>query len=380
MFSSILVRHKNKHSSNWIKFLSNSIFLFHFSDIKWSSLFRSHQLYIHSTVGCAAPTDQVITGEERTDSLLNYCSNVHPTVPSKNPYSPIVSISFFFLFSTWICHLKSHIFPPEAHLLLLLLSQLSFFFVSLDIWQWRTGGHDEVLARLPVTNSLSRQLKMCRRRRVRTNEFRVAVNVTVNKHRDCFWHMSLSLCLQELQFERLTRELEAERQIVASQLERCKLGSETGSMTSIRCVLCRCFDTCRVLYCVFTCVCVWGEGVGCALPGDWLFRSRRIWASRFVRWELTFQKTVLFFFAFEVSWRRVTSCLFPCVRTRLLNCVFVTLQHLVHLFYVLCVHVFLFLLFYLPFLFSSQNELMNHSCFPFYKLEWKASEGKLFQF
>ncbi|KAJ0058953.1 hypothetical protein NL108_003287, partial [Boleophthalmus pectinirostris] len=37
----------------------------------------------------------------------------------------------------------------------------------------------------------------------------------------------------ELQFERLTRELEAERQIVASQLERCKLGSETGSMTSI---------------------------------------------------------------------------------------------------------------------------------------------------
>ncbi|XP_072306723.1 catenin delta-2 isoform X2 [Eucyclogobius newberryi] len=38
---------------------------------------------------------------------------------------------------------------------------------------------------------------------------------------------------QELQFERLTRELEAERQIVASQLERCKLGSEAGSMSSI---------------------------------------------------------------------------------------------------------------------------------------------------
>uniref|UniRef100_A0A8C2L8J6 Catenin (cadherin-associated protein), delta 2b n=1 Tax=Cyprinus carpio TaxID=7962 RepID=A0A8C2L8J6_CYPCA len=37
----------------------------------------------------------------------------------------------------------------------------------------------------------------------------------------------------ELQFERLTRELEAERQIVATQLERCKLGSETGSMSSI---------------------------------------------------------------------------------------------------------------------------------------------------
>uniref|UniRef100_A0A6Q2Z5C7 Catenin (cadherin-associated protein), delta 2b n=1 Tax=Esox lucius TaxID=8010 RepID=A0A6Q2Z5C7_ESOLU len=38
--------------------------------------------------------------------------------------------------------------------------------------------------------------------------------------------------LQELQFERLTRELEAERQIVATQLERCKLGSETGSMST----------------------------------------------------------------------------------------------------------------------------------------------------
>lgn len=43
-----------------------------------------------------------------------------------------------------------------------------------------------------------------------------------------------SLCLKELQFERLTRELEAERQIVATQLERCKLGSEAGSMSSIR--------------------------------------------------------------------------------------------------------------------------------------------------
>ncbi|XP_060755724.1 catenin delta-2 isoform X1 [Neoarius graeffei] len=37
---------------------------------------------------------------------------------------------------------------------------------------------------------------------------------------------------QELQFERLTRELEAERQIVATQLERCKRGSETGSTMS----------------------------------------------------------------------------------------------------------------------------------------------------
>lgn len=44
----------------------------------------------------------------------------------------------------------------------------------------------------------------------------------------------LSRPLQELQFERLTRELEAERQIVATQLERCKLGSEAGSMSSIR--------------------------------------------------------------------------------------------------------------------------------------------------
>uniref|UniRef100_A0A4W5M1R2 Catenin (cadherin-associated protein), delta 2b n=1 Tax=Hucho hucho TaxID=62062 RepID=A0A4W5M1R2_9TELE len=42
--------------------------------------------------------------------------------------------------------------------------------------------------------------------------------------------------VKELQFERLTRELEAERQIVATQLERCKLGSETGSMSSIRCI------------------------------------------------------------------------------------------------------------------------------------------------
>ncbi|XP_056155175.1 catenin delta-2 [Lampris incognitus] len=38
---------------------------------------------------------------------------------------------------------------------------------------------------------------------------------------------------KELQFERLTRELEAERQIVATQLERCKIGSEAGSMSSI---------------------------------------------------------------------------------------------------------------------------------------------------
>uniref|UniRef100_UPI00398E614F plakophilin-4 n=1 Tax=Pristiophorus japonicus TaxID=55135 RepID=UPI00398E614F len=38
---------------------------------------------------------------------------------------------------------------------------------------------------------------------------------------------------QELQFERLTKELELERQIVANQLERCKLGTESPSVASI---------------------------------------------------------------------------------------------------------------------------------------------------
>lgn len=38
---------------------------------------------------------------------------------------------------------------------------------------------------------------------------------------------------QELQFERLTRELELERQIVANQLERCKLGTESPSGASV---------------------------------------------------------------------------------------------------------------------------------------------------
>ncbi|XP_043930691.1 plakophilin-4 isoform X3 [Protopterus annectens] len=37
----------------------------------------------------------------------------------------------------------------------------------------------------------------------------------------------------ELQFERLTRELEVERQIVASQLEKCRLGAESPSIASI---------------------------------------------------------------------------------------------------------------------------------------------------
>ncbi|TNN38862.1 Plakophilin-4 [Liparis tanakae] len=40
---------------------------------------------------------------------------------------------------------------------------------------------------------------------------------------------------QELQFERLTRELEEERQIVASQLERCMLGAESPAGDSSRC-------------------------------------------------------------------------------------------------------------------------------------------------
>lgn len=40
--------------------------------------------------------------------------------------------------------------------------------------------------------------------------------------------------LQELQFERLTRELEVERQIVASQLERCRLGAESPGAGSSR--------------------------------------------------------------------------------------------------------------------------------------------------
>ncbi|XP_039907214.1 plakophilin-4-like isoform X4 [Simochromis diagramma] len=39
---------------------------------------------------------------------------------------------------------------------------------------------------------------------------------------------------QELQFERLTRELEEERQIVASQLERCMLGAESPEGDSSR--------------------------------------------------------------------------------------------------------------------------------------------------
>ncbi|VTJ52217.1 Hypothetical predicted protein [Marmota monax] len=59
---------------------------------------------------------------------------------------------------------------------------------------------------------------------------------------------------QELQFERLTRELEAERQIVASQLERCKLGSETGSMSSIRWVTVGTEVSLRWLLCMWLCV------------------------------------------------------------------------------------------------------------------------------
>uniref|UniRef100_A0A5F8H3U3 Plakophilin 4 n=1 Tax=Monodelphis domestica TaxID=13616 RepID=A0A5F8H3U3_MONDO len=49
-----------------------------------------------------------------------------------------------------------------------------------------------------------------------------------------YWNPSLPnpyLSL-ELQFQRLTRELEVERQIVASQLERCRLGAESPSIAS----------------------------------------------------------------------------------------------------------------------------------------------------
>lgn len=42
------------------------------------------------------------------------------------------------------------------------------------------------------------------------------------------------LKFQELQFQRLTRELEVERQIVANQLERCRLGAESPSIASTR--------------------------------------------------------------------------------------------------------------------------------------------------
>lgn len=45
---------------------------------------------------------------------------------------------------------------------------------------------------------------------------------------------AISVSSQELQFERLTRELEEERQIVASQLERCMLGAESPAGDSSR--------------------------------------------------------------------------------------------------------------------------------------------------
>lgn len=45
---------------------------------------------------------------------------------------------------------------------------------------------------------------------------------------------SISVSSQELQFERLTRELEEERQIVATQLERCMLGAESPAGDSSR--------------------------------------------------------------------------------------------------------------------------------------------------
>lgn len=45
---------------------------------------------------------------------------------------------------------------------------------------------------------------------------------------------AISVSSQELQFERLTRELEEERQIVASQLERCMLEAESPAGDSSR--------------------------------------------------------------------------------------------------------------------------------------------------
>ncbi|RMB92568.1 hypothetical protein DUI87_31022 [Hirundo rustica rustica] len=45
-------------------------------------------------------------------------------------------------------------------------------------------------------------------------------------------HSSLLPLAPELQFQRLTRELEVERQIVANQLERCRLGAESPSIAS----------------------------------------------------------------------------------------------------------------------------------------------------
>lgn len=55
-------------------------------------------------------------------------------------------------------------------------------------------------------------------------------------HISFFFFFSHCCCvyLQELQFERLTRELEVERQIVASQLERCRLGAESPGAGSSR--------------------------------------------------------------------------------------------------------------------------------------------------
>uniref|UniRef100_A0A8C4QHH6 Uncharacterized protein n=1 Tax=Eptatretus burgeri TaxID=7764 RepID=A0A8C4QHH6_EPTBU len=53
---------------------------------------------------------------------------------------------------------------------------------------------------------------------------------------------SSTLCLgsapQEMQFERLTRELEAEHHSLANQLERCRLSSEAGSMSKAQFHIC----------------------------------------------------------------------------------------------------------------------------------------------
>uniref|UniRef100_A0A8C8ITW0 Plakophilin 4 n=1 Tax=Oncorhynchus tshawytscha TaxID=74940 RepID=A0A8C8ITW0_ONCTS len=83
-----------------------------------------------------------------------------------------------------------------------------------------------------------------RRRRGRREGGRAGGGALANRHsRGTSRSMaSLTLCsrlclvftvlLQELQFERLTRELEVERQIVANQLERCRLGAESPDTAS----------------------------------------------------------------------------------------------------------------------------------------------------
>uniref|UniRef100_A0A674IG86 Catenin delta 2 n=1 Tax=Terrapene triunguis TaxID=2587831 RepID=A0A674IG86_9SAUR len=81
-----------------------------------------------------------------------------------------------------------------------------------------------VIVYIWTVNVLKRGVGEAFHRSCHSNTYFTSYNLT---------HKLKFFLILELQFERLTRELEAERQIVASQLERCKLGSETGSMSSI---------------------------------------------------------------------------------------------------------------------------------------------------